>query len=64
MSYNKATSYRSDFVRLPENVRECSMIKEIIDGQARVALQESLERLLRDPPSVGRFFGHGASLQP
>ena len=43
------TSHRSDLVSLPQNLRDCPVINEIIDGEARVALEEYQDRVLCDP---------------
>ena len=42
------TSCRSDLVSLLEKLRDCPVINEVIDAEARVALEEYQERMSRD----------------
>ena len=42
------TSFRSDLVSLPESQRDCPRVNEIFTAEARVALVEYQERILRD----------------
>ena len=44
------TSHNSDHVSLPENLRDCPVVCEIIDVEARVALEDYQECMLCNLP--------------